>query len=132
MLKREDFSNDKVDAREIGAGHTVTALYEIALVGSGGERIENLRYGDKKTAPDGHNELVFLRLRYKAPDGDTSQLLEWPLKRQEIIETVDTTSERFRFSAAVAAFGQQMRGGKYLERFSYKEILNKLGAGSAW
>jgi Ca-activated chloride channel family protein len=66
--------------------------------------------------------LVFLRLRYKAPDGDTSQLLEWPLKRQEI--TVETTSERFRFSAAVAAFGQQLRGGKYLERFSYNEILN--------
>jgi len=123
MLKREDFSNDKVDAGEIGAGHTVTALYEIALVGSGGERLENLRYGDKKTA-DGHNELVFLRLRYKAPDSDTSQLLEWPLKRQEIIETVETTSERFRFSAAVAAFGQQLRGGKYLEGFSYNEILN--------
>jgi Ca-activated chloride channel family protein len=124
MLKREDFSNDKVDAGEIGAGHTVTALYEIALVGSGGERLENLRYGDKKTATDGHNELVFLRLRYKAPDGDTSKLLEWPLKRQEIIETVDTTSERFRFSAAVAAFGQQLRGGKYLEQFSYKDILS--------
>jgi Ca-activated chloride channel family protein len=102
----------------------VTALYEIALVGSGGERLENLRYGDKKTATDGHNELVFLRLRYKAPDGDTSKLLEWPLKRQEIIETVDTTSERFRFSAAVAAFGQQLRGGKYLEQFSYKDILS--------
>jgi len=68
--------------------------------------------------------LVFLRLRYKAPDGDTSQLLEWALKRQEIIETVDTTSERFRFSAAVAAFGQQLRCGKYLEGFSYNEILN--------
>jgi Ca-activated chloride channel family protein len=122
MLKREDFSNDKVDAGEIGAGHTVTALYEIALVGSGGERIENLRYGEKADDKKHGNELAFLRLRYKAPDGDTSKLLEWPLKRQEI--TVETTSERFRFSAAVAAFGQQLRGGKYLERFSYNEILN--------
>ncbi|MEN8217232.1 MAG: VWA domain-containing protein [Pseudomonadota bacterium] len=121
-LKREDFSNDKVDAGEIGAGHTVTALYEIALMGSGGERLENLRYGDNKTVPEGQrgNELAFLRLRYKAPDGDTSQLIEWPLRRQ----TVDNTSERFRFSAAVAAFGQQLRGGKYLEPFSYNDILS--------
>jgi Ca-activated chloride channel family protein len=122
MLKREDFSNDKIDAGEIGAGHTVTALYEIALVGSGGERLENLRYGDNKTVPEGqrNNELAFLRLRYKAPDGDTSQLIESPLKRQ----TLDNTSERYRFSAAVAAFGQQLRGGKYLEQFSYNDILN--------
>jgi Ca-activated chloride channel family protein len=122
MLKREDFSNDKIDAGEIGAGHTVTALYEIALVGSGGERLENLRYGDNKTVPEGqrNNELAFLRLRYKAPDGDTSQLIESPLKRQ----TLDNTSERYRFSAAVAACGQQLRGGKYLEQFSYNDILN--------
>jgi Ca-activated chloride channel family protein len=121
MLKREDFSNDQVDAGEIGAGHTVTALYEIALVGSGGERLENLRYGDNQTVSGQSDELAFLRLRYKAPDGDTSKLLEWPLMRQDM---VDSTSERFRFSAAVAAFGQQLRGGKYLERFSYDEILS--------
>jgi len=117
-LKREDFSNDKIDAGEIGAGHTVTALYEIALVGS--ERIENLRYGEKADDKKQGNELAFLRLRYKAPDGDTSQLIEWPLRRQ----IVDNTSERFRFSAAVAAFGQQLRGGKYLEQFSYNDILS--------
>jgi len=119
-LKREDFKNDKVDAGEIGAGHTVTALYEIALVGSGGERIENLRYGEKADDKKHGNELAFLRLRYKAPDGDTSQLIEWPLRRQ----MVDNTTERFRFSAAVAAFGQQLRGGKYLEQFSYNHILS--------
>jgi len=126
-LKREDFNNDKIDAGEIGAGHTVTALYEIALTGSGGERLENLRYGDKKTAPSEPpygEELAFLRLRYKAPDGDTSKLLERPLLRQAIIETLDKTSERYRFSAAVAAFGQQLRGGKYLEEFSYNDILS--------
>jgi Ca-activated chloride channel family protein len=126
LLKREDFSNDKVDAGEIGAGHTVTALYEIALVGSGGQRLESRRYGDNKTAPSGRhgNELAFLRLRYKAPDGETSKLLEWPVQKQDIIETVDNTSERFRFSAAVAAFGQQLRGGKYLDAFSYDDILS--------
>ncbi|EDN67702.1 von Willebrand factor type A domain protein [Beggiatoa sp. PS] len=127
LLKREDFSNDKVDAGEIGAGHTVTALYEMALVGSGGQRLESLRYSQNQDVPKSNdnqnNELAFLRLRYKAPNSDTSQLLEWPMMRQDILETVDT-NERFRFAAAVAAFGQQLRGGKYLEQFSYDNILN--------
>jgi len=125
LLRREDFSNDKIDAGEIGAGHTVTALYEIALVGSGAERLENLRYGDTEAAEgQRRSELAFLRLRYKVPDGDTSKLLEWSLMRQDVIETVDNTSEHFRFSAAVAAFGQQLRGGTYLDNFSYNDILS--------
>jgi Ca-activated chloride channel family protein len=125
-LKREDFSNDKVDAGEIGAGHTVTALYEMALLGSGGERIETLRYGENNPLPKGqfNDELAFLRLRYKAPNGDTSKLLEWPIMRQAIIKTVNQTSQRFRFSAAVAAFGQHLRGSQYLLQFSYDDILN--------
>ncbi len=127
LLRREDFSNDKIDAGEIGAGHTVTALYEIALVGSGGERLENLRYGDTEAAEGqrrSESEFAFLRLRYKVPDGDTSKLLEWFLMRKDMIETVDNTSERFRFSAAVAAFAQQLRGGTYLDNFSYNDILS--------
>jgi Ca-activated chloride channel family protein len=126
LLKREDFSNDKVDAGEIGAGHTVTALYEIALVGSGGQRLENRRYGENQTAPSGQygNELALLRLRYKAPSAETSKLLEWPLQKQDMIRSLDNTSKRFRFSAAVAAFGQQLRGGTYLEQFSYDDILS--------
>ena len=70
------------------------------------------------------SELAFLRLRYKAPNGNTSKLLEWPLLRKTVIENVENSSNRFRFSAAVAAFGQQLRGGKYLEQFSYDEILS--------
>ncbi len=71
ILAREDFNNDQVDAGEIGAGHTVTAVYEIALAGSSGQRVDPLRYqtedrADKATA----SELAFLRLRYKAPNGD--------------------------------------------------------------
>jgi Ca-activated chloride channel family protein len=126
LLKCEDFSNDKVDAGEIGAGHTVTALYEIALVGSGGQRLENRRYGENQTAPSGQygNELALLRLRYKAPSAETSKLLEWPIQKQDMIRSLDNTSKRFRFSAAVAAFGQQLRGGTYLEQFSYDDILS--------
>lgn len=126
LLKREDFSNDKVDAGEIGAGHTVTALYEVALVGSGGQRLENRRYGENRTTPSGQygNELALLRLRYKAPSAETSKLLEWPIQKQDMIRSLDNTSKRFRFSAAVAAFGQQLRGGTYLEQFSYDDILS--------
>ena len=123
VLKREDFKNDKVDAGEIGAGHSVTALYEIALVGSGGERLEKLRYSDKKTTSSmKSNELAFLRLRYKAPNANSSILVERALMKTDIKTT--NTSDNFRFAAAVAAFGQQLRGGKYLQQFSYDDILN--------
>jgi len=122
-LNREDFNNDKIDAGEIGAGHTVTALYEIALTGSAGKRLESYRYGSPEKSPEKSysDELAFLRLRYKAPSSDNSKLLEWPILQNTIITN---SSSRFRFSAAVAAFGQQLRGGKYLEQFSYADILS--------
>jgi Ca-activated chloride channel family protein len=124
LLKREDFSNDKVDAGEIGAGHTVTALYELALVGGKGQRLESLRYTEPtmKTSVMS-DELVFLRLRYKTPDSDTSQLMELPLTQQNLLTEIDKTSTRFRFSAAVAAFGQLLRGGTYTNKFTYADVL---------
>jgi len=130
LLKREDFNNDNVDAGEIGAGHTVTALYEITLVGNEG-RMDLLRYGKDKGAKKESKaaELAFLRLRYKAPDGDKSQLIEQPLLRSEIISELDKTSDRFRFSAAVAAFADRLRGGKYSADFSYEAVL-KLAQGA--
>ncbi len=126
LLKREDFNNDKVDAGEIGAGHSVTALYEIALVGSGGERLEKLRYSENKSRNKAqhNNELAFVRLRYKAPNGNISKLLEGRVLQADIIKKLNKTSQRFRFSAAVAAFGQQLRGGKYLQQFSYNDIIS--------
>jgi len=130
LLKREDFNNDNVDAGEIGAGHTVTALYEITLVGNEG-RMDLLRYGkDKGAKKESKNgELAFLRLRYKAPDGDKSQLIEQPLLRSEIVSELEKTSDRFRFSAAVAAFADRLRGGKYSADFSYEAVL-KLAQGA--
>jgi Ca-activated chloride channel family protein len=118
LLEREDFNNDAVDAGDIGAGHTVTALYEIALVGSGGERVDPLRYQDEPVAGDPTGELAFLRLRYKAPDGDTSRLIEQPIHRED-----SEMSDRLAFAASVAAFGQHLRGGQYLEGFDLDEIL---------
>ncbi len=124
-LKQEDFSNDKVDAGDIGAGHTVTALYEIALTGGKGRRLEDLRYSasGKSEEPHYSNELAFLRLRYKAPTGETSKLLEYPVERAKIIDSADKTSENYRFAAAVAAFGQLLRGGTYTGNFSYDDVV---------
>ena len=123
-LRREDFNNDRIDAGEIGAGHTVTALYEITLAGSGGERIEPLRYGGNRSTKRKHgNELALLRLRYKQPGSDTSQLIEVPVYRKAIKTRLDQTTDRYRFAAAVAGFGQQLRGGEYLEDFDYDAVL---------
>jgi len=129
MLKREDFNNDKVDAGEVGAGHTVTAIYELTLKGNAGS-VDPLRYGkEKELAKDTSSELAFLRLRYKEPDGDVSRLAEWPLHRQDIKSSISQTSTEFRFAAAVAAFGQQLRGGKHTGVMSYADIA-KLAAES--
>ena len=122
QLKREDFNNDKVDAGEIGAGHTVTAIYEIALVGSKGNRIEELRYQPTVETSINSNELAHLRVRYKQPDSDKSQLLEWPITQDQQLASLQEASNAFRFSTAVAGFAQQLRGGQYLEEFGYPQI----------
>jgi len=130
-LAREDFNNDQVDAGEIGAGHTVTALYEIALAGDGGERIDPLRYSAEKKRQSGaekiyqasdQNELAFLRLRYKMPNADNSKLLEYPVTRNAI-KPLNTASDNLRFAAAVAGFGQLLRGGDYTEAYNYDQVL---------
>ena len=122
-LNREDFNNDKKDAGEIGAGHTVTAIYEIALKGSKGLAVDPLRYGehaDERVDPNA-NEFAFLRLRYKAPDGDESKLIETPLLVSALKEPAATPAEA-RFATAVAAFGQRLRGGDYIGAFGYDQI----------
>ncbi len=125
QLKREDFANDKVDAGEIGAGHRVTALYEIAMAGEGGERVEPLRYGSKAKVSVSSEELGFLRLRYKRPqDGmdAASLLIERPLLRRDVRDSLDGTSDAYRLSASVAAFGQLLRGGQYTGSFGYTQV----------
>jgi Ca-activated chloride channel family protein len=121
-LKREDFNNDKIDAGDIGAGHTVTALYEIVLSGGKGARIEPLRYGKETVVAGNKDEIALLRLRYKLPDSDNSLLIEQPLKSADVQHEAGKTSADFRFSAAVAAFGQLLRGGKYTGDFGYDDV----------
>ncbi len=122
-LAREDFNNDKVDAGEIGAGHRVTALYEIVKVGGKG-LIDPSRYGSTaapRRALADNGELAHLRLRYKQPDADDSKLLEFPIMASSVVP-VRQTSADFRFAASVAAFGQILRGGKYTGRFGYDDV----------
>jgi Ca-activated chloride channel homolog len=121
LLAREDFNNDKVDAGEIGAGHRVTALYELIPVGKQG-RIDASRYAQETTRNAGSDEFGYLRLRYKQPDADTSQLLNYPIKRQSV--SAAAMSPDLAFAASVAAFGQRLRGGKYLGEFGYADIRN--------
>jgi Ca-activated chloride channel family protein len=123
-LEREDFNNDAVDAGDIGAGHTVTALYELALTDSAGTLIDPLRYQtSSQSQPVAEQELGFLKLRYKRPQGNTSALISSPLLRQDIVPTLAATSSNYQFSAAVAAFGQLLRGGDYLNGFSFQQVL---------
>jgi len=157
-LANEDFANDKIDAGEIGAGHTVTALYEIALVNSGGELHTPLRYKGgaensqtDQSRQDSSGELLELRLRYKplfnengedvndesgklskntqSDAAERSLLISKVVLADDVVETLADTTPRFRFSAAVAGFGQLLKGGKYTGDFSIDDIV-ELAQGS--
>ena len=100
----------------------MTALYEISLQQGQGQRLDKLRYAEPDTMSIKTDELALLRLRYKQPDASASTLLEKVIATRAITR-LDKTSDDFRFAAAVAAFGQQLRGGEYLEQFNYDDIL---------
>lgn len=124
ILAREDFNNDKVDAGDIGAGHSVTVLYELTLVGSQAEYIDPLRYGKSSVQNRGHQaELAHLRLRYKLPGETRSKLLQQVVQRKDIEKNLAASSDRFRFAASVAAFGQLMRGGKYTAGYQLDDVI---------
>jgi Ca-activated chloride channel family protein len=124
VLAREDFANDKVDAGEIGAGHSVTAIYEIALQGSPAARLNDSRYQPAvKPATIRDDELALVRVRYKAPGSDRSELLERPVLQSTMHAELQQASERYRFAAAVAAFGQLLRDGRYTGDFDYADVL---------
>lgn len=123
-LKREDFNNDKVDAGEIGAGHTVTAIYELTPVGSPAAVIDPLRYVTDKLSQKsaGSNELAFVKIRHKLPKADKSTLQTFPIgPKQE--RSLKRASDDMRFAAAVAAAGQKLRGDTQLADFSYDEAI---------
>jgi Ca-activated chloride channel family protein len=121
ILNREDFRNDKVDAGEIGAGHTVTALYEISLAGSAGRMIPERRYSQpQESTTDYGDELAYVNIRYKMPGQDQSTEFGVAVQSQEVRE--DST-DNIRFAAAVAGFGQLLRGGKHTGDWNYDALL---------
>jgi len=125
LLAKEDFNDDKKDAGEIGAGHTVTALYEIIPVGQavpGSPSVDPLKYQrPEEDSASASNELLTVKLRYKAPDGDKSKLIEIPLEADEI-PAFDAASEDFRFASAVAAFGMKLRGSPDAGKITWSQI----------
>ena len=132
-LNREDFNNDAVDAGDVGAGTTVTALYEITPVGSSATMVDPLRYGTSSTTPAASgDEIAFLRMRYKLPDSDVSQLIEQPITPSVVHGNIGDVSDDMRFAAAVAAFGQKLRGSDYGGDISWQaiEALARSGKGA--
>ncbi|MGX9571958.1 YfbK domain-containing protein [Mesorhizobium sp. f-mel] len=125
-LNREDFNNDRVDAGEIGSGHSVTAIYEITPKGSGGEQIDQLRYGQASVNNGGvanADEYAFVKIRYKLPNEDASKLITTPVTSANEVADFDQASTDQRFSIAVAAFGQKLRDEDATAKFGYDKIM---------
>ncbi len=129
-MANEDFNNDKKDAGELGAGHTVTALYELIPAGSKEEvpGVDELKYQKtRSTAASDSNEVMTVKLRYKKPDGDKSTLLEEPVKDDHV--ALSKSSQNFRWSAAVAMFAMELTGSKFKGESTWK-MINKLAKGA--
>jgi Ca-activated chloride channel family protein len=126
-LKREDFNNDKIDAGDVGAGHTVTALYEITPVGSPAVSVDAMRYQpeddfDKGIVSGSRNEYGFLKIRYKLPNEDTSTLVSQPIPL-ETRGLAAVIQREVTFSTAVAGFAQLLKGGVYTGKLSYEDVI---------
>ena len=125
MLEREDFRNDKVDAGEVGAGHTVTAIYELTLANTDAGHIPPSRYQstESELSSSFDDEFAFLKIRYKLPDAHSSTLVTQPVTVANYFDTVNTAPRDVRFATAVAAFGELLRGGRYTGDYGYKEVI---------
>lgn len=149
-LKREDFNNDKIDAGDIGAGHTVTAIYEFVPVGSAAVSVDPLRYGQKKPAPEttiigDQSEYAFLKMRYKLPSESKSKLITTPVKKgggQDVYDFTNTKYDLTRvvndlqrealFASSVAAFGQILKADHNLTDFTLDDVIKmaQIGKGN--
>jgi Ca-activated chloride channel family protein len=121
LLDRTDFNNDKVDAGDIGAGHAVTALYEVTPKGSPAQLSDPLRYGATTPAAKG-TELAFLKIRYKLPEGTTSKLIERPIAMSERLARFADAPEDSRFAAAVAGVAQLLKGDAHMGRMTLADL----------
>lgn len=121
VMAAEDFDDDTKDAGELGAGHTVTALYEIKEADGSGSG-HDLKYQETKVkdSASASNELATIKFRYKKPDGDKSTLLTFPIPEKVLPQ--EAVSENFIFSAAVAEFGMLLRDSKHKGNSSYEQV----------
>jgi len=124
VMANEDFDDDKKDAGELGAGHTVTALYEIIPAGSSEEvkKTGTLKYQETKikSTAASSGEMLTVKLRYKPPKEEKSRLIEEPVIDGDI--PLEKTSDNFRFSAAVAGFGMLLRDSKFKGNLTYEVV----------
>jgi Ca-activated chloride channel homolog len=125
MLKNEDFNNDKIDAGEMGAGHNVTAIYEIVRTTSDFAFNEPLRYEDKVSTKQNINaELAFVKVRYKQPDSNTSTKFSVPITNQSVhYKDADSQS---RFAFAVAGAGEILRDSPWLDSNDWDWVLSEI------
>jgi Ca-activated chloride channel homolog len=126
MLAKEDFNDDKKDAGELGSGHTVTALYEVIPAGVKDTflvKVDELKYQRNKNnnRPSGGNEILTVKFRYKAPDGDISKLIEHPVTDNQF--AIAKTSDNFRFAASVAEFGMLLRNSEFRSMASIDNVI---------
>ncbi|MGH6650251.1 MAG: vWA domain-containing protein [Sphingopyxis sp.] len=130
MLNREDFENDKVDAGDVGSGQTVTAIYEITPV-DGPRANGELRYqtvAQRAPVVGKASEYGFVKIRYKLPKSDTSQLISTSIDRRVEFARFDDAPRDARFAVGVAAFAELLRGGKYSGSMTYDDVLAIVGA----
>ncbi|WP_296402567.1 VWA domain-containing protein [Psychrobacter sp.] len=117
VLAKEDFNNDKVDAGELGAGKSVVALFEVTPVGEKG-LLEPSRYQSNAAIfTHNKNELGYLKIRYKAPNSDTSKLISFPIANKATNASSDTN-----FAMAVAGYGQLLTDSKYVNGLSFNQV----------
>ncbi len=125
LLNREDFNNDRVDAGEIGAGASVTAIYELTPVGSKATLLDPSRYQDAPKAEGKLDEFAFLKVRYKLPGEDKSMLIDRPVTMADEISDIMKAPASTRFATAVAAYGSKLRGDPYLEKaFDWDRVID--------
>jgi Ca-activated chloride channel family protein len=128
MLRREDFNNDKVDAGDVGSGHAVTAIYEITPVGAP-MLADDLRYQPRRAdaklpaMSSLDSEIGFLKLRYKLPKEEASRLSTFVIGPEQTRRTIAEASAEARFSVAVAAFGQLLRGLPYMQGYTWDDVI---------
>ena len=126
LLRNQDFNDDQIDAGEIGAGHTVTALYELVPAGQQieGADVDPLKYQVERDLSSSakSEELLTLKLRYKEPAGSESKLLQFPVQAAE--KSFEKAEQSLRFAAAVAAFGMLLRNSEHMGDSTYEKVIS--------